>query len=253
MRLLSEVTDVRTRPVAGDTTGYVVTGAATMAQTVLSLLSRSGVVAADVQLDRSNLDDAFLALTASGARRDNGQDHAMTALLALTRDELRLLAREPLALFWGIGFPVVLLVVFGLIPGFREAIPELGGSTLLAVYLPVIVVLSMSFLSVTGLPTVVATYRERLILKRLATTPVGAPRLLGAQALQSVVVTLAMAAALLAVGRLAFGVPCPPSCSAGWWRCCCWRPRCSRSACSSRRSRPPARWPMRSAPSCSSR
>ena len=133
----------------------------------------------------------------------------MTALLALTRNELRLLTREPLALFWGMGFPVVLLVVFGLIPGFREVSPELGGSTLLAVYLPVIVVLSMSFLAVTGLPTVVATYRERLILKRLATTPVGAPRLLGAQALQSVVVTGAMAAALLAIGRLAFGVPLP--------------------------------------------
>jgi len=133
----------------------------------------------------------------------------MSALIALTRVELRLLGREPLALFWGLGFPVLLLVVFGLIPGFREAIPELGGSTLLAIYLPVLVVLSMSFLSVTGLPTVVATYRERLILKRLATTPVGAPRLLGAQALQSVVVTLGMAAALLAVGRLAFGVALP--------------------------------------------
>jgi ABC-2 type transport system ATP-binding protein len=67
LRLLSDVTDVRTRPVAGDTTGYVVTGAATMAQTVLSLLSRYDAVAADVQLDHSNLDDAFLALTAPGA------------------------------------------------------------------------------------------------------------------------------------------------------------------------------------------
>ena len=76
----------------------------------------------------------------------------MSALIALTRVELRLLGREPLALFWGLGFPVLLLVVFGLIPGFREAIPELGGSTLLAIYLPVLVVLSMSFLSVTGLP-----------------------------------------------------------------------------------------------------
>ena len=34
---------------------------------VLSLLSRAGVVAADVRLDRSNLDDAFLALTAVGS------------------------------------------------------------------------------------------------------------------------------------------------------------------------------------------
>ena len=133
----------------------------------------------------------------------------MNALLALTRTELRLLAREPVALFWGFSFPIVLLVVFGLIPGFREPSVELGGRTLLEVYLPVIVVLSMSFLSVAGLPTVVATYRERLILKRFATTPVGAARLLGAQALQSLIVSVAMAAAVLAVGRLAFGAALP--------------------------------------------
>ena len=139
----------------------------------------------------------------------------MSALLALARTELRLLLREPLAVFWGLGFPVVLLVVFGLIPGFSDADPDLGGNTLLELYVPVIVVLSMTFLTVAGLPAVLGAYRERLILKRLATTPVGVRRLLGAQALQQSVLTVVMAGAVLAIGRLAFGVRLPSE-LAGW-------------------------------------
>ena len=56
----------------------------------------------------------------------------MTALVALTRNEFRLLRREPLYLFWGLVFPVILLVVLGSIPGFREVNADLGGVSLIA-------------------------------------------------------------------------------------------------------------------------
>jgi ABC-2 type transport system permease protein len=133
----------------------------------------------------------------------------MTALVALTRNEFRLLRREPLYLFWGLVFPVVLLVVLGSIPAFREVSADLGGVTLIATYTPVIIVLSMAFTSVAGLPTVVGTYRERLILKRLGTTPVGSARLLAALMVQNLVTTLGMTALVLLVARLAFGVALP--------------------------------------------
>ena len=133
----------------------------------------------------------------------------MTALVALTRNEFRLLRREPLYLFWGLVFPVILLVVLGSIPGFREVNADLGGVSLIATYTPVIIVLSMAFTSVAGLPTVVGTYRERLILKRLATTPVGSARLLTALMVQNLVTTLGMTVLVLLVARLAFGVALP--------------------------------------------
>ena len=133
----------------------------------------------------------------------------MTALIALTRNEFRLLGREPLYLFWSLVFPVILLVLLGLIPGFREVSADLGGVSLIATYTPVIVVLSMAFTGVSGLPAVVGTYRERLILKRLATTPVGSARLLAALLLQNLVTTLGMTFVVLLVARLAFEVPLP--------------------------------------------
>lgn len=133
----------------------------------------------------------------------------MTALVALTRNEFRLLLREPLYLFWGLVFPAVLLVVLGSIPGFREVNADLGGVSLIATYTPVIIVLSMAFTSVAGLPTVVATYRELLMLKRLATTPAGSTRLLAALMTQNLVTTLGMTLLVLLVARLAFGVALP--------------------------------------------
>jgi ABC-2 type transport system permease protein len=133
----------------------------------------------------------------------------MTALVALTRNEFRLLRREPLYLFWGLVFPVILLVVLGSIPGFREVNADLGGVSLIATYTPVVIVLSMAFTSVAGLPTVVGTYRERLILKRLATTPVGSARLLTALMVQNLATTLGMTVLVLLVARLAFGVALP--------------------------------------------
>jgi len=133
----------------------------------------------------------------------------MTALIALTRNEFRLQGREPLYLFWGFVFPVVLLVVLGSIPGFREVNASLGGTSLIAVYTPVVLVLSMSFTAVSGLPAVVGTYRERLILKRLATTPVGGSRLLAALLVQNLITTVGMAGLVLVVARFAFGVALP--------------------------------------------
>jgi ABC-2 type transport system ATP-binding protein len=59
-RLLTRLPEVR--DVRYGESGYVVTGTNEVAQSVLSTLTRAGLVALDLRLDRASLDDAFVAL-----------------------------------------------------------------------------------------------------------------------------------------------------------------------------------------------
>jgi ABC-2 type transport system permease protein len=128
----------------------------------------------------------------------------MTAVL---KTEAKLLLREPLLLFWGVLFPLVLLTVMGLAGDTPD--PELGGLTLVQTYVPVLIAFTFTILGVSALPTALATYRERGVLKRLATTPVRPSRLLGAQMTTSAAMAAATAVLILLLARVAFGVPLP--------------------------------------------
>src|SRR5262245_54759772 len=131
-----------------------------------------------------------------------------SALAKLTLTEVKLLLREPVALFWGLAFPMALLAVMGLASSGPQA--DLGGLRLVAVYEPILIAFVTVAFAIQGLPAVVAGYRERRILRRMATTPVGPVRVVAAQlAVNLAVVVIATAGILAAVGRLAFGVPLP--------------------------------------------
>lgn len=132
-----------------------------------------------------------------------------SALARLTITEFRLLLREPMLVFWGFAFPLLLLTVFGLIPSFRQTHAGYRGQTVLETYVPVLIVMMLGLLSYSALPTVLATYREQGILRRLKTTPAGALRVLAAQLLVNFGSAVAMVALILVVARLAFGVPFP--------------------------------------------
>jgi ABC-2 type transport system permease protein len=132
-----------------------------------------------------------------------------SALARLTITEFKLFAREPMVLFWVVAFPVLLLVIFGLIPAFKDTHAGYHGLTLLDTYVPIVIALMLVLLSLVALPMALAGYREQGILRRLQTTPAGAPRVLAAQLLVNFGLMVVMVAAILLVGRLAFGVPFP--------------------------------------------
>jgi ABC-2 type transport system permease protein len=121
----------------------------------------------------------------------------------LTLTEAKLLVREPLALFWGLVFPMALLAVMGV------SASNIGGVPLVTVYEPIVIAFVGVAFGVQGLPVQVASYRERRILRRLATTPAGPLRVIGAQLIVSLAVVLVATIGVLAVGRLGFGVPLP--------------------------------------------
>jgi len=132
------------------------------------------------------------------------------ALRKLTVTEFKLFARERIGPVWAVGFPLVLLVIFGSIPAFREPVSKsLPGVTVLDAYVPILIAFVLAMLALNVLPPVLAGYRERGILRRLATTPVGPARVLIAQLVISVGVTVVTLVLLLAVARIAYGVALP--------------------------------------------
>src|SRR5262249_19184524 len=120
-------------------------------------------------------------------RRIRGADHdqrrpPMTGLSKLTWMELKLFVRQPLALFFGIVFPAVLAGLLGSLPAFRT--PHAFGSLrVIDVYVPITITFLLAMLALSVAPTALTTYRERGVLRRLATTPVRPVALLAAQLL----------------------------------------------------------------------
>ncbi|WP_329177990.1 ABC transporter permease [Streptomyces sp. NBC_01477] len=132
-----------------------------------------------------------------------------SVLVRLALTELKLFVRERVGPVFGIGLPLVLLIVFGNIPFYNEHRGNLDGFTLLDVYVPILAAFVLATLSFNVVPAVLAGYREKGVLRRLRTTPVGPARVLAAQLLVNLAAGAVAVAALLLVARFAFGVALP--------------------------------------------
>ena len=128
---------------------------------------------------------------------------------AVLRTEIRLFRREPGGIFWILLFPTLLLVVLGSIPSFRRPDDSLGGLRTIDVYVPVAVLLGLIVGGLQSMPQTLTGYRERGILRRMATTPVRPAALLSAQMVVYGGAALGSALLALAVGRLGFDVRLP--------------------------------------------
>jgi ABC-2 type transport system permease protein len=127
----------------------------------------------------------------------------------LARTEWKLFLREPMVVFFAVAFPAVLVAILGSVKGFRQPTADLGGSRVIDIYVPISVLLALAILALQYTPSVWSTYRERGVLRRLATTPVAPVKLLAAQLVNNLAVLVVSVATVLAVGRLAFDVTLP--------------------------------------------
>jgi ABC-2 type transport system permease protein len=130
-----------------------------------------------------------------------------SALGRLTRTELRLFVREKAGPLSAVGMPLALLTVFGNIPYYRRH--QVDGTPLIELYVPILAAFVLATLSFNWVPAVLAGYREKGVLRRLRTTPVGPARVLAAHLLVSLATAAVAVAAVLLVARFAFGVPLP--------------------------------------------
>jgi ABC-2 type transport system permease protein len=125
----------------------------------------------------------------------------------LLATEAKLFLREPTAIFWGVFFPLILTVAMGLAGDRHDK--QLGGLSLVDVYVPVAMAMVIAILSAQMLPMILASYREKGILRRMSTTPVRPLALLGADVTVNVLVVLCAIAVIAIVARLAWGVSLP--------------------------------------------
>lgn len=127
----------------------------------------------------------------------------------LTVTELKLLAREPVPAFFSLFFPTILVAILGSIPAFRDPNPALGGARVIDVYVGIAVALTLAMLGLQVTPMALATYREKGILRRLATTPARPVLLLAAQLTAALLTAIVASGLAVTVGRIAFDVPLP--------------------------------------------
>lgn len=122
-----------------------------------------------------------------------------SATANLTLVEGKLLAREPGAAFTVV-IPLFILLVFS---------PSLGTGDRTLV--PMTLAISVALVALYLMPTALATYRERGILRRLSTTPVRPSSLLAVQLVLQFAVAFLSGAVLVAVAVAALGALAPVS------------------------------------------
>lgn len=132
----------------------------------------------------------------------------MKAFLTLTWTESKLFLREPAAVFFTLGFPLLLLFAFGAIFGNDPA--SAPGNVGYATYaLPGYVALTIGSLAFLSLPITLATQRDQGILRRFRVTPLRPTTVLGTQALVNLLMLLTSTILLLVAAALAYDVPLP--------------------------------------------
>jgi ABC-2 type transport system permease protein len=143
-----------------------------------------------------------LALPAKGRRAAFGQ---------IVLNEARLSWRRPIGLIGGVALPLLLLIIFGLIPAFKQAPAAFGGETVFDAYVPILAAFGLAMLGMLGLPLPLVSYRELGVLRRLSTTPVPPSWVLAAQAVVQALIAVATVVVIFAVSTAAFGAPAPKS------------------------------------------
>lgn len=143
-----------------------------------------------------------LSVTTAPAPARRGRRLSPSGFKALIMMHVRLIGREPgLALI--VLVPVLLLVIFGSVSGAKKPQADLGGRSVLDVYVPTIAAMVPLMVACTGLPNQMASFRERNALRRFAVSPVPAGGMLAA--LVAVLSAMALVGVALVVG-LGLGV-----------------------------------------------
>ncbi|WP_181776001.1 ABC transporter permease [Amycolatopsis pittospori] len=133
----------------------------------------------------------------------------MNTLAKITITETKLALRTPGLVISGLLLPTAITAVLGAIPAIRAQSETADGGRFLDAWVPSMIVLTMAMMGLQSIPGIIASYREQGILRRFSTTPVHPAKLLVAQLIINVAVTVGGVGILLVTAGVVFDVPSP--------------------------------------------
>jgi ABC-2 type transport system permease protein len=128
---------------------------------------------------------------------------------AILRNEARLAWRQPAGAIAAIGISLLIMVIFGELPVFKQPSSRLDGLSPFQIYIPILISFSIGLLALLYLPGPLVSYREQGILRRLSVTPVPASWVLAAQLAVQACVMLIASAIILTASIAFFGQHAP--------------------------------------------
>jgi ABC-type multidrug transport system permease subunit len=137
-----------------------------------------------------------------------GRPGAAAVVAAQTRYAVRQIVRDPMSLFFGMAFPVLLLVFFGSTYGSEATFKGLPLAQYVA---PAFAIYGIGVMAYVNLAGAIAEQRARLTLKRLRGTPLPTWAYFGGRLLAPMLLGLLTAVIVFAVGIVLFGVTLPPA------------------------------------------
>ncbi len=132
----------------------------------------------------------------------------MSLVLHQFRYDQKVFWRNPASVFFTVGFPVILLLIFATVFG-DQTVDVRGGIETTTYYVPAIITLSVISATMQTLAMSLVIAREDGRLKRGRGTPMPAWVFIAGRIGNSIVVALMMMALIAAIGRLAYGVDIP--------------------------------------------
>jgi ABC-2 type transport system permease protein len=129
----------------------------------------------------------------------------MRGFTELTAAALKLYLREPIAAFFTMAFPALMLVLFGAIYG-NEPSPLFGGHGTMDVSMPNYTGLILGTVGLMSIPITTAGYREQGILRRFRATPMRPLTYIAADVCTNLAMTIVGMLLLLGLGWILYRV-----------------------------------------------
>lgn len=123
----------------------------------------------------------------------------MRGILQLTIMSFKLYLREPIATFFTLAFPPLLVLLFGAMYG-NDPDPMYGGYGTMDITMPAYTALILGTIGLLGIPITTSGYRELGVLRRFRATPMRPLTYIAADLLTNLTMTLLGMAILIGVG-----------------------------------------------------
>ncbi len=129
----------------------------------------------------------------------------MSGFKQLTWINFKLYLREPIAAFFTLVFPPMMIVLFGAIYG-NQPTPFFGGHGTMDVSIPAYTAMILGSVGFLGVPIVISNYRETGVLRRFRITPMRPLTYILADVVSNLIMTLLGMICLIIIGWILYHI-----------------------------------------------